>query len=83
MTKRSAISPFWTAILITVLSSSIIGIGAYVSNAKAALAVLESKVLVIENANLPDRLARMEEQMRSTNKGLDSANEKLDRLLRK
>lgn len=88
--KALVISPWWAGIFSAVFISSIIGFITYAWNANASFAVLQQDVSEIKKAELPIRLARMEEQLNNQSesfgrleKSFDKVNDKLDRALNK
>ena len=69
--KALVISPFWAIILGTVIASGVIGGFAYAWDNSSKQAVLQEKVGRIDQADLPDRMSRIEVELKNINDKLD------------
>lgn len=84
------VNKFWAGVFSVVCSSAIVGGIAYAVNANEKFIRIDEKVESISAADLPERMARMEERMAAQmaisgriEKKQDNMDDKLDKLLRK
>src|SRR5262245_10908722 len=69
--RAIVINNFWAGILGTLFTTCIVGGITFAWNSNAQQAVTQSKVEILEQANLPSRLDRLEEKVNSTNETLN------------
>lgn len=79
--KVIAINGWWASVLASILASIVFGGIGYAFSAHAQLEILQGKINSIESSGLPERMARIEETTKNTDKSVDAISMKLDRLL--
>lgn len=87
--KAIVISPFWATILSALIITGIGGgfataKGIYDAQAEAGTerAIINQKLNPLSDAKLPERMARIEETVKNTDKNVDEMNRKIDFLVR-
>jgi len=69
--KAIIINDWWAGILGTIIAACFLGSISFAWSANSEQAVLQDKVRKMEEANLPERMARIEETVKSTDKTVD------------
>lgn len=81
--KVIALNGWWASLLASIIAASVVASAAYAWTANAELAVLKRDVSEMKQADLPVRLARMEEKINESAIKQARIEDKLDKLIDK